>query len=146
MIKRLGNLFDTDATCIGHGVNCRGVMGHGIAVEFKKRFPTNYEKYRDWCKRELLHPGTFAGFEDGDKIIFNIASQDNVGKDARYDWLFEACRDAAKAVKAIGHDRIAIPLIGCGIGGLEWVDVECLLHAVEILTPGFEFEVWKLSS
>ena len=49
MIEKTGNLFDSGYHAIGHGVNCRGIMGAGIAVEFKDRFPKNYQEYVTKC-------------------------------------------------------------------------------------------------
>ena len=142
MIKKVGNLFDTDRVCIGHGVNVDGVMGAGIAKEFKQRFPENYSIYRAYCKSGLLKPGECLTTPDGDHIIMNIASQAKPGPDATYEWLFTAARQAAHHAKKYDHRVIAIPQIGCGIGGLNWYDVETILKAVEILED-IEFEVWK---
>lgn len=142
MIKRVGNLFDTGATCIGHGVNCHGIMGAGIAKEFKRRFPDNYRAYSRRCRDKTLRPGkTFVWAEDGTTIM-NMASQNRPGADATYEWLFLAAQDAAAKATALGEKVIAIPQIGCGIGGLKWHKVEVVLLAVEILS-GIEFEVWK---
>lgn len=142
MIKRTGNLFDTGATCIGHGVNCHGVMGAGIAKEFRKRFPDNYRVYNNYCKSNILKPGqTLVWAEDGFTIM-NMASQNRPGADASYTWLFLAAQDAAGYATALGEKVIAIPQIGCGIGGLKWYNVEVVLRAVEILSD-IEFEVWK---
>jgi len=144
MIKRKGNLFDSTSVALGHGVNCQGIMGAGIAVEFKNRFPKNYEAYRTNCDLKFLRPGeAFVYLEDG-KYIANLATQDKPGPDATYERVMYAAADAALQLSKHGVDTLAIPLIGCGIGGLEWAGVECILKAVEIIVPNFEFEVWKL--
>jgi len=145
MIKRKGNLFDTTAKAVGHGVNTEGVMGSGIAVEFKNRFPKNYQAYRNACLTGLFQPGeAFVYVEDG-MTIANIASQKHPGPNAAYSWLLTASVDAALNLMDFHHiDTLAIPLIGCGIGGLEWPAVEYVLRAVEIIVPNFEFEVWRL--
>jgi O-acetyl-ADP-ribose deacetylase (regulator of RNase III) len=149
MIKRKGDLFATEQKFIGHGVNCQGVMGAGIAVTVKNNFPETHKDYRDYCKRlGGLALGGYHAFEENDKIIFNLFTQHKTGRDARYESVHDALYCAAGDI--VGHCKetgdvpvLAIPLIGCGIGGLEWDKVECLLKAIEILTPGFEFEVWK---
>jgi len=142
MIKRSGNLFDTDRTCVGHGVNVDGVMGAGIAKEFKRRFPHNYEVYQNYCSAKVLKPGQCLSIFDGDHLVMNMASQDRPGANARYEWLFTAARDAARHAKKYDHDVIAIPMIGAGIGGLNWRQAEVMLCAVEILED-IQFEVWK---
>jgi O-acetyl-ADP-ribose deacetylase (regulator of RNase III) len=144
MIKRKGDLFSTDAEAIGHGVNTKGVMGAGIAVAFKEKFPKNYQAYHNACVTGLFLPGETFVFKEGDLFIANIASQNQPGANAKYDLLLHAAVDAALQLTDLyGINRLAIPLIGCGIGGLEWDGVEVILKGVELIVPGFEFEVWK---
>lgn len=148
MIECHGNLFDSDAPALGHGVNCAGVMGAGIATAFRDLYPHNYENYRAACLAGFLKPGQITVNRENDKYIVNMASQNKPGRDATYPWLFEAAYTAAKQAVDNGIDRIAIPEIGCGIGGLVWDNVETVLLTTEYLvnTPGmrsiFDWEVW----
>lgn len=149
MIKRKGSLFDTETKTIGHGVNCAGVMGAGIAKPIKEMFPNNYANYKAACQGGFLVPGDTLVVVENDTTIFNMASQRRPGRDARYDWLFGAALDAAEKAVDMGLDTIAIPMIGCGIGGLKWVHVETILLTVETIvndsdyrTDKFEWEVW----
>lgn len=132
MIVTKGDLFASNGRAIGHGVNCKGKMGAGIAVLFKKKYPDMYKEYSELCERGELVPGDCFIWDNGDgTFVYNLASQDYPGKDARLNWLGNA------AVKALQHadknniKRICLPQIGCGIGGLEWNDVEALLRQVE---------------
>ena len=143
MIKKSGDLFSTRNIALGHGVNCKGVMGAGIAKAFRDKFPENYSVYKSYCNLKVLRPGGFLPVQDRGRFIYNIASQYRPGADARYEWLFDGCKAAAEHAVSIEVDSIAIPLIGCGIGGLEWQGVETCLLAIETLVPNFEFEVWK---
>lgn len=144
MIKRKGDLFSTDAPAIGHGVNCQGLMGAGVAKIFKDKFPKNYQAYYDVCDLKFLQPGeTFVRSEDG-LFIFNMATQNQPGPDAQYRWVLLAATDAMKQADKLNLDRIAIPQIGCGIGGLNWEPVEKILHATELAFPKTQWEVWKL--
>lgn len=146
MIEKHGDVFDTDAFWIGHGVNCRGVMGSGIAKTVRERFPLTYEAYKKVCMAENLRPGEVYGIYEHQKVILNIASQNEPGPDARYDWAFDGLLAAAKRVQTSKWTnkpkKIAIPEIGCGIGGLQWPEMADLIRAVEVLAPGVEFEVW----
>ncbi len=149
MIQRKGDVFTTEATFIGHGVNLRGVMGRGIAATIRENYPNTFELYAKQCKGDYLNLGdVFVTNEDEVRIV-NMVTQKHLGPDARYDAIFDAGMEAAVAVMDISADEdrtpiLAIPRIGCGIGGLEWEKVETLLKAVEILNPGFQFEVWNL--
>jgi O-acetyl-ADP-ribose deacetylase (regulator of RNase III) len=143
LIKKTGNIWDTEHKAVGHGVNTKGVMGAGIAVQFKNRFPGNYAEYKNWCDSGSLRPGQCLNIGEGEYEIFNMASQEMPGSDATYSWLFHSASDAAMQARIHGIKVIAIPMIGAGIGGLEWDKAEIILRAVEVLNPGFQFEVWK---
>ena len=153
MIHKYGNLFDTDAPYIGHGVNTYGVMGAGIAKEFKERYPENFIKYELACQNGSLLPGMYMVNYDRDQknsgrtsLVVNFASQDQPGRHARYSWVLKSFATWAERATSWGmlktwRAHIAIPEIGCGIGGLEWPVVEDIIKAVEACYP-VEFEVW----
>lgn len=141
IIDKTGDIFTSTAPAIGHGVNCEGVMGKGIAVEFKTRYPDMYEAYREICASKSLKPGLSYMWIAEDKVIANIASQDLPGPNARYAWTIQGINAALNWCESNGIDRLAIPRIGAGIGGLKWADMYYLIvdqlndHAVDL-------EVW----
>jgi len=148
MIKRHGDLFSTTESTIGHGVNCSGQMEAGIAKSFKKYFPNNYGQYRHMCTCKILTPGMFMIYHETynnmPKAIVNLATQDSPGPNADYGWLFQSVYRASNKLHDMGYESMALPQIGCGIGGLEWDKVEKCLLLIEEVVPGFEFEVWNL--
>lgn len=143
MIKRRGDVFTTDAKAVGHGVNTVGVMGAGIAKTVRERFPDNYAKYRAACGFNALELGSCLMVKEHGTIIVNMATQGNPGPNATYDAVSKASIFAAERLMSRGIDTLAIPMIGCGIGGLEWPPVESILKTVEHFVPGFQFEVWR---
>lgn len=128
-----GNLFEVDSPGRGHGVNVQGVMGAGIAVGFKNAYPDMYAEYQVKCSTGELQPGGVFIWQDPETghYVFNMASQENPGPDARIEWLAESAAAALDAADELGISHIAIPQIGCGIGGLEWEDVKFTLEQVE---------------
>lgn len=145
-----GNLFDTTADIIAHGVNCKGVMGAGIAKTFRAAYPDMYYAYKGLCNEGKLNPGDYFAWYDtsSEKMVVNLASQNNPGPNASYEWLTNSVLSFATALDANAYiygerygRTIAIPEIGCGIGGLEWPIVELILEAVETRFD-IEFEVW----
>jgi O-acetyl-ADP-ribose deacetylase (regulator of RNase III) len=148
MIHLTGDMFTSDAPALGHGVNCAGVMGAGVAKTFRELYPHNYENYRAACQRKQLKPGMVHVNQENGKYLLNMASQNMPGADASYEWLFAAALAAARGAVKVGVDRVAIPEIGSHIGGLTWVNVEAVLETVEfIVNPKndslvFEWEVW----
>lgn len=145
MIIKQGDLFTTDAKFIAHGVNCVGVMGAGVAWSVRDRFPETYLAYNQRCKQGKLGPGgLFAHFEN-DKFIVNLATQDQPGAHARYEWVFECFYKLSRKLSTLSNNEkitVAIPQIGCGIGGLEWEPVRKIIEAVEAIYPDVEYEVW----
>jgi O-acetyl-ADP-ribose deacetylase (regulator of RNase III) len=146
LIHKTGDMFTTDARAIGHGVNIAGVMGHGIAVQFRNRFPEMHQAYKIACKRGLLEPGkTMIWPHTDDLFVYNIASQDQPGRNARLDWLEEGVEAALQHADAKGIEKIALPRIGAGIGGLNWDEVAgALLRLAE--EHKCDIEVWTLPS
>lgn len=151
MIEKYGDLFDTDAYYIGHGVNTQGVMGAGIAKIFRDKFPHNYSVYKRACDFNTLRPGGHLVVPEleGDQVrlVVNFASQEQPGPDAEYAWLFDSLYSFANNASELGRlrrygGRVAIPEIGCGIGGLKWDKVKKIIEVVEMVYPLIEFEVW----
>jgi len=153
MKDKFGDLFTTNAKIIGHGVNCDGVMGAGIAKAFREQFPENYRWYRSNCLQSSLHAGDAFVWRENDKMIMNFASQDRPGHHAKYPWLFSALYNGASVLSRDGDLKgeygttIAIPEIGCGIGGLEWKKAAQVIQTVEaVLDNEIQFEVWHYDS
>lgn len=130
---RKGDLFDqTDVDALGHGVNCKGAMGAGIAVEFKNRFPDMYREYHSLCKRGGLTVGDLFPWydEETDYHIYNMATQHNWGKDARYEAVESSLGFVLAHMVENDVESLALPQIGAGIGGLSWPKVAGLIEEV----------------
>ena len=142
LIHLSGDLFTSDAPALAHGVNIDGFMASGIAPIFRAKFPGMYDSYREAChSNRLLAGGVFIW--PGTPIVYNLASQDRPGPNARIGWLEQAMTLALVDADVNGFDRIAIPRIGCGIGGLDWDDVEPLLERVASQFT-CDIEAWTL--
>jgi O-acetyl-ADP-ribose deacetylase (regulator of RNase III) len=141
---RTGNLFhQTDLLAWGHGVNCAGAMGRGIAVSFKAFFPEMFEEYASRCRLGVLKPGdVFAweaaipgnpghpGVPDGRVTIYNLATQPDWKHSATLTYITKAVERMAFLAVSAGIKKIGIPRIGAGLGGLGWMDVEVALLSV----------------
>lgn len=143
LIHKTGNIFTSEQTAIGHGVNCKGVMGSGIAVTVKKLFPEVYEVYRSYCKKVGLRGGDMLPVvTNGGKIILNLASQEKTGANAHYGFLEESALKAFAYCQANNISGFALPQIGAGIGGLKWEAVLGILTDCSEKFPGVDLEVW----
>lgn len=138
---RSGNLFDQWLPAWGHGVNCVGAMGRGIAVAFKSFFPEMFEEYRTRCLTGALKPGDVFAWEPTERerslvtlpdvrIVYNLATQPDWRHSATLANIGESVARMALIAAKDGIDRVGIPRIGAGLGGLSWDAVEVTLKAV----------------
>lgn len=130
IIYRKGDLFAWSLPAIAHGVNCRGVMGAGIAAQFKARYPRMYASYRRRCLRGAMFPGEILPWQHDDgTLIFNLATQYEPGPDAK-PWMITAAvgQMITEAVTDFRITEIGLPMIGCGIGGLTQDQLRAALH------------------
>lgn len=129
---REGDLFaQDDLVALGHGVNCRGVMGAGIALPFSKLDSGMYAAYKEICYNGELRPGDIFPWRlDDGRVVYNIASQDRPGRNATYSALGLGLYKTARHATKNGIANIGIPRIGCGIGGLEWDKVRYLITEI----------------
>jgi O-acetyl-ADP-ribose deacetylase (regulator of RNase III) len=143
-----GNIFNSLQPAIGHGVNCKGYMGSGIAKTVRALYPSVYNGYRTYCHTVGLSGGQLLPlraeeFEGpGDRWILNIASQEDEGRNAKYTFLETALEKSFEWVNAAGYSGLALPKIGAGIGGLEWNDALAIIENRASHYPDLTTEVW----
>ncbi|HEY8503047.1 MAG TPA: macro domain-containing protein [Gemmataceae bacterium] len=131
-----GDLFANrvGARAIGHGCNCQGSMGAGIAKSFRERYPEMYEEYRRRCKAEPreFNPGDCFLWKCDDRPwVFNLGTQENYWRSrATYEAVEAALRKMREQADAEGIDRVAIPRAGTGYGGLSWKKVRAVIERV----------------
>ena len=114
-----GNIFDSDAEALVNAVNTVGVMGKGIALEFKKRFPKNFEIYKGVCDANMLSIGDILIVEDG-KTIINFPTKIHWRDNSKYEYIESGLRNLREELKDLNIPSVAIPALGCGLGGLDW--------------------------
>ena len=130
MIKVLiGDIFETKFSTIVNTVNCVGVMGKGIAQEFKKRFPGMYKEYVRRCEEKRLKPGVPYYYSDmlGTSIV-NFPTKDHWRSPSRLDDIAKGLEIFVQKYKEWGIKSVAFPPLGCGNGGLEWSVVGPLMY------------------
>lgn len=142
-----GNLMTSSAEALVNTVNTVGVMGKGIALQFKEEFPKNFATYAKACRSGELVPGKLlitketnrAGEE---KIIINFPTKLHWRNPSKYEYITEGLAELVKAISEHKIKSIAIPPLGCGNGGLDWnivkgmieealKDVECEIYIYE---------------
>lgn len=135
---RIGDILNADAEALVNTVNCVGIMGRGIALQFKNAYPENFKAYAAACRREEVRPGRMFVFETGTltnpKYIINFPTKRHWRGKSRME-------DIEAGLAALVHEvhvreirSIAIPPLGSGLGGLDWPDVR---ERIEAALRGF---------
>ena len=120
-----GSIFDSRAQVLVCPVNCVGVMGAGLAKEFKRRLPEMFRAYKDACKHNNMLPGDYSVWENKIGLAFTKRDWRNP---SQLRWVDLCLYSIAVTTRSRHHKSIAIPQLGCGCGGLDWADVEPLYH------------------
>jgi O-acetyl-ADP-ribose deacetylase (regulator of RNase III) len=132
-----GDLLSADAEALVNTVNTVGVMGKGVALQFRKAFPENYRAYQRACKRDELQPGRMFVFETrqvtGPRLIINFPTKQHWRGKARMEYIDEGLVDLVSVLRRYEVLSIALPPLGCGNGGLRWEEVRPRIEAA--LTP-----------
>lgn len=132
----VGDLFEVpDLDAVAHGVNCAGVMGAGIALEFRRRWPAMFDAYKAECRAGNLRLGDVFSWPVDGRWIYNLATQLRPGPGASIWAIESALRNMLFRAQNVGVRRVGMPRIGCGLGGLAWRDVRCVIEAVAAASP-----------
>ena len=128
-----GDILRADVEALVNTVNCVGVMGRGIALQFKKAFPQNFNAYAAACKNEEVQPGRMFVFETGQltypHYIINFPTKRHWRGASRIQDIDSGLQ---ALVETVGHYEIrsiAIPPLGSGLGGLDWSEVKSRIEA-----------------
>lgn len=134
MIKYVvGNMFESSAEALVNTVNTVGVMGKGIALQFKKLYPNNFSIYQKRCKEGTFQIGQLIVVKDsntisGGKTIINFPTKTDWRKPSEYQYIEIGLKELVKVIKKNNIKSIAIPPLGSGNGGLKWYKVKDILE------------------
>ncbi len=123
-----GNIFETSTQTIVNTVNCVGVMGRGIALEFKNRFPEMFSSYSEMCEKKLLTPGTLQLFTKTSPWILNFPTKINWKFPSKLEYIRLGLDKFTATYQDKKITSIAFPKLGTESGGLEWEEVKALMY------------------
>lgn len=137
-----GNLLDARAEALVNTVNTVGVMGKGIALMFKERFGENFRRYVAACKAREVRTGkmfvTEVGELSGPRWIVNFPTKQHWRSNSRIEWITEGLQDLRRFLIENKVKSVAIPPLGAGNGGLDWVEVR---SQIEEALAGLDTEI-----
>lgn len=142
-----GNLFDSGADALVNTVNTHGVMGKGIALMFKERFPENFKIYEAACKVNSVVVGRMFVTKNpkmfGPKWIINFPTKKNWRHPSKIEWIEQGLVDLKRVLLETGVLSVAIPPLGAGNGGLDWSSVKLRIEQVLADVPNIEIVVFE---
>lgn len=114
------SLFESPAQTLVNTVNTYGVMGRGIAREFKCLYPEMFEAYAAKCKDRMLQPGRLHMYRTVNKWVLNFPTKTNHKWSSRIEYVEAGLKTFVRTYSAAGVSSISFPQLGCGTGGLDW--------------------------
>ena len=130
---RQGDILKAEVQALVNTVNCVGVMGKGLALQFKKAWPDNFTEYKAICEQKELQPGTMFIHDTGRLInpryIINFPTKRHWRDRSRIEDITAGLKALIEDVKRLEITSIAIPPLGCGLGGLSWKVVRPMVEA-----------------
>lgn len=123
-----GDMFEKPVDIRVNTVNCKGVMGAGVALAFKNRYPDMFKDYKKACHDGIVRPGSMYVWKNllGDWII-NFPTKRDWREPSRYDDILAGLEDLRSYLKGLGPVSVALPALGCGHGGLDWGKVSSMV-------------------
>ncbi len=154
---RTGDIFESGADVLVNPVNCRGISGAGLALEFKRRFPIPQKVYERLCAEGQMHLGDFymharlPGASPQYIVYFptKVHPKDRSNSTEIRDGLEALCVEIDEMGGDPSENRapmagsIAVPALGCGLGGLDWADVKPLIEAVATRCPQVHWIIYE---
>ena len=122
-----GDLLAADVDALVNPVNCVGVMGKGLALQFKRAYPGNYDAYVAACRNGEVRPGRMFTYETGEaegpRLIVNFPTKRHWRDGSRIEDIEAGLRGLVWEIATRGILSVALPAVGCGLGGLEWPEI-----------------------
>ena len=142
-----GNILDAEVEALVNTVNCVGIMGRGIALQFKQAFPKNFKAYEAACQRKAVEPGRMFVFDTGEltlpRYIINFPTKRHWRGKSRMEDIDSGLIALVEEIRARGIRSIAVPPLGSGLGGLEWSEVRPRIEAALRDLPGVNVLVYE---
>lgn len=124
-----GNILEAKVEALVNTVNCVGIMGKGIALQFKENFPGNFKQYREACQHNEVKIGKMFVVRQllDVKYIINFPTKKHWKENSKIAYIKDGLKDLKEKISQYKIKSIAIPPLGCGLGGLNWDQIKPLM-------------------
>lgn len=137
-----GSIFTSSAQTLVNPVNCKGVMGAGLALAFKQQFPDVFNQYAWYYRNHGMKPGEpYLVPSVKHQWVLNFPTKDHWRNPSLLDYIDEGLAFFVKLYDFWGITSVAFPVLGCGLGGLRWEDVQPLMEQALAPLP-IPCEIW----
>jgi len=144
---KTGDILAEDAEALVNTVNCVGIMGRGVALQFKRAFPENFKAYERACKQGGVEPGRMFVFDTGQlthpRFIINFPTKRHWRGKPRMEDIEKGLDLLVGEIRHRGIRSIAVPPVGAGLGGLPWVEVRSLIERAFLALPDVRVVVFE---
>lgn len=142
-----GNLLEEKTEALVNTVNCVGVMGKGIALQFKQAFPENFRQYEKACRAKQVQPGKMFTVSTGSlfypRYIINFPTKRHWKGKSKIEDIKSGLKALVEEIQQLGITSIAIPPLGCGNGGLNWAQVKPLIESALAQRPEVQVIIFE---
>ncbi len=143
-----GNLLNAKVDALVNTVNTEGVMGKGIAAQFKRAYPSVYSAYHSACKAGevqlgKMHVANLGALGGGPRWVINFPTKGHWRAKSKIEDIRAGLRDLVNVVRELGIRSIAIPPLGCGNGGLSWSEVRPMIEQELSIIPEVDIELYS---
>jgi len=114
-----GNIFTSSCNTLVNTVNCVGIMGAGIALEFRLRYPKMFKEYKDLCEQNKISVGNLWLYKSNDKSILNFPTKFHWKYPSKEEYLHKGLAEFIRIYKDLNLDSVAFPLLGAQKGGIK---------------------------
>ncbi len=121
------NLFNTDAKCLVNPVNTQGVMGAGLALDFRLKHPKMFNHYKQQCQQNQVHIGKPYLYQDTHIQILNFPTKTYWAQESQIEWVEQGLDHFVQNYRTWNIKSIAFPMLGTGLGGLDSTKIEILM-------------------
>jgi O-acetyl-ADP-ribose deacetylase (regulator of RNase III) len=144
---RRGDILKQDAEALVNTVNCVGVMGRGVALQFRRAYPENYKAYREACVRGEVQPGRMFVFDlnrlVNPRLSIDFPTKRHWKGKSRIEYVHSGLQDLVKVLRQHEVHSVAVPPLRCGLGGLDWRTVRPMIEEALSALPGLHVYLFE---
>jgi O-acetyl-ADP-ribose deacetylase (regulator of RNase III) len=139
-----GDILEATTQVVVNTVNCKGVMGKGLALQFKKKYPKMYKEYKQRCREGKITLGQLHLYKGTPQYwILNFPTKNHWRNKSKLEYIEKGLLEFKEKYTEWGISSIAFPRLGCQHGGLNWTDVKPLMERYLGDLPGLKVEIFS---